>query len=173
MVRSTRIVLMSIRQFCSSRSDSFCRNLVSASMNGFFTSMVSAICGNISSASRVWRRSKEGGAARFASEGPVLHRLRIVAPSSLHREENHHRLNSPLGIADAVRRALDAQGHEKVRDVVGNMDDLEEAVHRPPASSPTSAAQNAVRLATAQAALMKSKNLARSVPKPVRVGGPL
>jgi len=45
-----------------------------------------------------------------------------------------HRWNPPLDelqlIADAVGRVLDAQGHAKVRDVLGDVDALEEAIDR-------------------------------------------
>jgi hypothetical protein len=47
---------------------------------------------------------------------------------------DHHRWNPPLDelqlIADAVGRVLDSQGHERIRDVLGNVDALEEAVDR-------------------------------------------
>ena len=45
-----------------------------------------------------------------------------------------HRWNPPLDelqlIADAVGRVLDSQGHERIRDVLGDVDALEEAVDR-------------------------------------------
>ena len=47
---------------------------------------------------------------------------------------DHHRWNPPLDelqlIADAVGRVLDAQGQERVRDVLGDVDALEEAIDR-------------------------------------------
>jgi Plasmid pRiA4b ORF-3-like protein len=47
---------------------------------------------------------------------------------------DHHRWNPPLDelqlIADAGGRVLDSQGHERIRDVLGDVDALEEAVDR-------------------------------------------
>ncbi len=47
---------------------------------------------------------------------------------------DHHRWNPHLDdlqlIADAVGRVLDSQGHERIRDVLGDVDALEEAVDR-------------------------------------------
>jgi hypothetical protein len=47
---------------------------------------------------------------------------------------DHHRWNPPLDelhlIADTVGRVLDSQGQERIRDVLGNVDALEEAVDR-------------------------------------------
>ena len=47
---------------------------------------------------------------------------------------DHHRWNPPLDelqlIADAVGPVLDSQGHEKIRDVLGDVDALEETVDR-------------------------------------------
>ena len=47
---------------------------------------------------------------------------------------DHHRWYPPLDevqlIADAVGRVLDSQGHEGIRDVLGDVDALEDAVER-------------------------------------------
>jgi hypothetical protein len=45
---------------------------------------------------------------------------------------DHHRWNPPLDelqlIADAVGRVIDSQSHERIRDLLGDVDALEEAV---------------------------------------------
>ena len=55
-------------------------------------------------------------------------------PEAYMDKMDHHRWNPLLDelqlIADAVGRVLDAQGHEKVRDVLGDVDALEEAIDR-------------------------------------------
>ena len=47
---------------------------------------------------------------------------------------DHHRWNPPLDelqlVAETVGRVLDSQGHERIRDVLGDLDALEEAVDR-------------------------------------------
>ena len=55
-------------------------------------------------------------------------------PKAYMEKIDHHRWNPPLDelqlIADAVGRVLDSQGHERIRDVLGDVDALEEAVDR-------------------------------------------
>jgi len=55
-------------------------------------------------------------------------------PEAYMEKMDHHRWNPPLDelqlIADAVGRVLDSQGHERIRDVLGDVDALEEAVDR-------------------------------------------
>src|SRR5258708_2193921 len=50
------------------------------------------------------------------------------------KKMDHHRWNPPLDelqlIADAVGRVLDSEGHERIRDVLRDVDALEEAVDR-------------------------------------------
>jgi hypothetical protein len=55
-------------------------------------------------------------------------------PKAYMENIDDHRWNPPLDelqlIADAVGRVLDSQGHERIRDVLGDVDALEEAVDR-------------------------------------------
>ena len=55
-------------------------------------------------------------------------------PEAYMDKMDHHRWNPPLDelqlIADSVGRVLTAQSHEKVRDVLGDVDALEEALDR-------------------------------------------
>ena len=55
-------------------------------------------------------------------------------PEAYKDKMDHHRWNPPLDelqlIADAVGRLLDAQAQERVRDVLGDVDALEEAIDR-------------------------------------------
>jgi hypothetical protein len=50
------------------------------------------------------------------------------------KKMDHHRWSPPLDelqlITDAVGRVLGSQGHERIRDVLGDVDALEEAVER-------------------------------------------
>jgi hypothetical protein len=47
---------------------------------------------------------------------------------------DHHRWNPPLDelelVAETVGRVLDSEGHERIRDVLGDLDAFEEAVDR-------------------------------------------
>ena len=62
------------------------------------------------------------------------HRPKMRWAKGLHGEHRRPPLESALDelqlIADAVGRVLDAQGHERIRDVLGDVDALEEAVDR-------------------------------------------
>jgi hypothetical protein len=55
-------------------------------------------------------------------------------PEAYMQKMVHHRSYPPLDelqlIADAVGRVLDSQGHERIRDILGDVDALEEAVDR-------------------------------------------
>jgi hypothetical protein len=55
-------------------------------------------------------------------------------PKAYIEKIDHHRWNPTLDelqlIADAVGRVLDSQGHERIRDVLGDVDALQEAVDR-------------------------------------------
>jgi hypothetical protein len=55
-------------------------------------------------------------------------------PKAYMEKIDHHHWNPPLDelqlIADAVGRVLDSQGHERIRDVLGDVDALQEAVDR-------------------------------------------
>jgi len=55
-------------------------------------------------------------------------------PEAYMEKMDHHRWNPPLDelqlIADAVGRVIDSQGHERIRDLLGDVDALEEAVDR-------------------------------------------
>ena len=55
-------------------------------------------------------------------------------PEAYMKKMDHHRWNPPLDelqlIADAVGRVLDSEGHERIRDVLRDVDALEEAVDR-------------------------------------------
>ena len=55
-------------------------------------------------------------------------------PEAYMEKTDHHRWNPPLDelqlIADAVGRVIDSQGHERIRDLLGDVDALEEAVDR-------------------------------------------
>ena len=55
-------------------------------------------------------------------------------PEAYMEKMDHHRWNPPLDelrlIADAVGRVIDSQGHERIRDLLGYVDALEEAVDR-------------------------------------------
>ncbi len=55
-------------------------------------------------------------------------------PEAYMEKMDHHRWNPPLDelqlIADAVGRVLDSEGHERIRDVLRDVDALEEAVDR-------------------------------------------
>ena len=55
-------------------------------------------------------------------------------PEAYMEQMDHHRWNAPLDelelVAETVGRVLDAQGHERIRDVLGDLDALEEAVDR-------------------------------------------
>src|SRR5260221_671732 len=56
-------------------------------------------------------------------------------PEAYMEKMDHHRWNPPLDelrlIAAAVGRVIDSQGHERIRDLLGDFDALEEAVDRP------------------------------------------
>src|SRR5437879_10196522 len=55
-------------------------------------------------------------------------------PEAYMKKMDHHRWNRPLDepqlIADAVGRAVDSEGAERIRDLLGDVDALEEAVDR-------------------------------------------
>jgi hypothetical protein len=55
-------------------------------------------------------------------------------PEAYMEKMDHHRWNPPLDelqlIADAVGRVIDSQGHERIRDLLADVDALEEAVDR-------------------------------------------
>ena len=55
-------------------------------------------------------------------------------PEAYMEKMDHHRWNPPLDelqlIADAVGRVIDSHGHERIRDLLGDVDALEEAVDR-------------------------------------------
>ena len=97
-------------------------------------SMISAICGNIRSASKAFSQSAETRSTQCALVGLVHHRPKIAVGRKPTWRRWTTRWNPPLDelqlIADAVGRVLDSQGHERIRDVLGDVDALEEAVDR-------------------------------------------
>jgi hypothetical protein len=104
-----------------------------ASTSPFFTSMISAICGDIRSALKASSLSAKRRSTQFSLVGLVHHRLKIAVGRSLHGEDGPPPLESALDelhmIANAVGRVI-SRGHERIRDVLGDVDALEKAVDR-------------------------------------------
>jgi hypothetical protein len=80
----------------------------------------------------IWRRlhvrsNSSGGACASPPED-------CGGPKAYMEKIDHHHWNPPLDelqlIADAVGRVLDSKGHERIRDVLGDIDALQEAVDR-------------------------------------------
>ena len=96
--------------------------------------MISTICGNIRSASKASSPSAKRSSAQFALVGLVHHRPEDCGgPEAYMEKMDHHRWDSPLDevqlIAEVIGRVLNSQVHERIRDVLGDVD-LEEAVDR-------------------------------------------
>jgi hypothetical protein len=79
-----------------------------------------------------WKCWRKEDSTQCALVRLVHHRPKIAVGRRAYMEKIDQ--NPPLDelqlIADAVGRVLDSQGHERIRDVLGGVDALEEAVDR-------------------------------------------